>query len=276
MAELNKEWRHWVQENLERGVPQEELIQILMTHQFESLIAHKTVFEIAATLAPKQPEAPQNDVTEGFQCPEPCDGVGKPWSVIMAMEKPVIRVYANVLSAEECDRLIELSTSKLKPSTTVDKNTGAASQHEHRTSRGTFFALKENEFIQSIDERLAQIVKLPVENGEGLQILNYQFSGEYKPHFDYFPPEQSGSSVHVKKGGQRVVTVILYLNDVQEGGETVFPEIGVKISPFKGGAVYFSYFQNSQVDPLTLHGGMPVIQGEKWIATRWVRESVYG
>lgn len=287
MKELNQAWRNWVKENLERGVPQEELIQILLTHEFDSLTAHKSVIEIASGLDTASPQTwdstrPQESeaeseaaVADPFQCPAPCEGVGKPWSVIISMEKPVIRVYANVLSASECDRLVEMSVNKLAPSTTIDKDTGEAAPHRHRTSRGTFFSLKENEFIQEIDERLGEIIKLPIENGEGLQILNYGLGGEYKPHFDYFPPEQAGSAVHVNKGGQRVVTVILYLNDVDEGGETIFPDVGLKVAPFKGGAVYFSYFQNSQVDPLTLHGGMPVIQGEKWIATRWVRESTY-
>lgn len=283
MNELNSEWRNWVKENLERGVPGQELIQILQTHRFDLSVAHKAVSEIESALTGQSPGESVSGAAgstatleKPFQCPVPCDGIGKPWSVMMSMDKPVIRVYSNVLSADECDRLIALSVSKLKPSTTVDKDTGENAIHQHRTSRGTFFTLKENELIQRIDERLAEMIKLPVENGEGLQILNYGLGGEYKPHFDYFPPNQPGSAVHVQKGGQRVVTVILYLNDVEEGGETVFPDIGLKIAPFKGGAVYFSYFQNSQLDPLTLHGGLPVIQGEKWIATRWVRESAYG
>ncbi|MGZ5781611.1 MAG: prolyl hydroxylase family protein, partial [Burkholderiaceae bacterium] len=76
--------------------------------------------------------------------------------------------------------------------------------------------------------------------------------------------------------GQRVATLILYLNDVEEGGETEFPEIGLKIIPKAGNALYFAYMNSSsQPDPLTLHAGRPVLKGEKWIATRWVRERAY-
>lgn len=117
----------------------------------------------------------------------------------------------------------------------------------------------------------------PLENGEGIQILNYGTSGEYRPHFDYFPPQRAGSARPLTEGGQRVATLIMYLNDVEEGGQTIFPDIGLAVSPCKGNAVYFSYFNSlGQIDPLTLHGGAPVIQGEKWIATKWMRQSRRG
>ena len=69
----------------------------------------------------------------------------------------------------------------------------------------------------------------------------------------------------------------MYLNDVAEGGETTFPSIHLTVSPKKGSAVYFEYCNSrGQVDPLSLHAGQPVLQGEKWIATKWMRERKYG
>src|SRR5262249_10255979 len=141
----------------------------------------------------------------------PHDGEGKPWKMVMAMENPQIRIYHNVLSETECDQLIELSKSKLKRSTTVDNLTGETQPHPHRTSQGAFFAVKETDFITSLDTRIAELMNVPIENGEGIQILNYQTGGEYKPHFDYFPPEKSGSALHTKHGGQRIATLIMYL-----------------------------------------------------------------
>ena len=117
----------------------------------------------------------------------------------------------------------------------------------------------------------------PVENGEGLQILHYRKGGEYRPHFDYFPPEDPGSQAHLKRGGQRVSTMVIYLSAVEDGGGTNFPEIGLTGIPKKGSAVYFEYCnQDGAIDPLTLHAGMPVLAGEKWIATKWVRQFKYG
>jgi prolyl 4-hydroxylase len=116
----------------------------------------------------------------------------------------------------------------------------------------------------------------PVENGEGLQILHYGTTGEYRPHFDYFPPDQAGSAVHTAHGGQRVATLVIYLNDVADGGETIFPEAGMSVAANKGGAVYFRYLNGQrQLDPLTLHGGAPVLGGDKWIMTKWMRERAY-
>jgi prolyl 4-hydroxylase len=109
-----------------------------------------------------------------------------------------------------------------------------------------------------------------------LQILHYGPTGEYRPHFDYFPPDQPGSAVHTARGGQRVATLVIYLNDVPGGGETIFPEAGLSVAAKQGGAVYFRYMNGQrQLDPLTLHGGAPVITGEKWIMTKWMRERPY-
>jgi prolyl 4-hydroxylase len=197
--------------------------------------------------------------------------------VVMRCERPQVMVFANVLSSEECDEVVARSATKLKRSTIVDPKTGKEDIIERRTSEGTFFTLCEDDFIARLDKRIARLMNWPMENGEGFQILRYGVGGEYKPHFDYFPPSDPGSSVHLARGGQRVSTLVLYLNDVVEGGETIFPDVGMSVAPRKGGAVYFRYFNGrGQIDPLTLHGGAPVIAGEKWIMTKWMRQRRYG
>ena len=116
----------------------------------------------------------------------------------------------------------------------------------------------------------------PLENGEGLQILNYQVGAEYKVHFDYFDPANSANKIHLAHGGQRVSTLVIYLNDVESGGETLFPEVKLSVEPTKGSAVYFEYCNSSgQVDAKSLNGGLPVTAGEKWIATKWMRQRPY-
>ena len=101
--------------------------------------------------------------------------------------------------------------------------------------------------------------------------MNYGVGEEYKPHFDFFPSGKVDST----KGGQRVGTLLIYLNDVPMGGETVFQKVGLSIVPKKGSAVYFHYTNSKgQVDRLSLHSSIPVIEGEKWVATKWIREGV--
>lgn len=197
-------------------------------------------------------------------------------SVRVRFTRPRVIVFDNVFTGQECDELIRLATVKLSRSTIVDPLTGREEIIQDRSSSGTFFNLNENAFIASLDQRISCLMNLPIENGEGLQILNYQVGGEYKPHFDFFPPQDAGSAHHLSMGGQRVSTLVIYLNEPVQGGETSFPEVGLSVVPKKGSAVYFEYTnQQGQVDRLSLHAGEPVRSGEKWIATKWMRQGKY-
>jgi prolyl 4-hydroxylase len=198
-------------------------------------------------------------------------------SMLFALAAPRVILFGDLLSAEECDQLIELSRGKVARSSVVNATTGSYDVHPHRTSAGTHFARGENELIRRIEARIAELVEIPVERGEPLQILHYQPGGEYKPHFDYFDPAQPGNEAVLKHGGQRVATLVLYLNDVEAGGSTVFPEVGLDVLPRRGHAVYFAYTtEEGQLDKRSLHGGSPVGAGEKWIATKWFRQQPYG
>jgi prolyl 4-hydroxylase len=274
VVQLNADWRRWIQENLGRGVPEATMIPVLQENGFDLLSCQQ--FMADTTLRLRQQQAArllQKACHPNYflSAPEPCKHTG----VVLEADFPQLVVYANVLSGQECDQLIALSQDKLKPSETVDDTTGGHMRHPDRTSEGTAFDRCENALIAEIDQRLARLSNLPLENGEGLQILHYRQGGEYKPHYDYFDPDTPAGLVHLKTGGQRMVTIILYLNDVEAGGETIFPNAGLKIRPVKGSALYFSYFQSGMTDPMSLHGGAPVLQGEKWIATRWIRQGKY-
>jgi prolyl 4-hydroxylase len=115
-----------------------------------------------------------------------------------------------------------------------------------------------------------------VAQGEDLQVMRYGVGAEYTPHFDYFDLDRPGQAAHLANGGQRIASLVIYLNDVEAGGETVFPEVGLSVAPAKGSAVYFAYTDaRSRCDPLSFHAGAPVQRGEKWIATRWMRERAF-
>ena len=94
---------------------------------------------------------------------------------------------------------------------------------------------------------------------------------EYKPHFDYFDPVEPGTPSILKRGGQRVATIVMYLAEPEKGGGTTFPDVSLVVAPKRGNAVFFSYDRPHPVTR-TLHGGAPVLAGEKWIATKWLRE----
>jgi prolyl 4-hydroxylase len=134
-----------------------------------------------------------------------------------------------------------------------------------------FFERGANPLVRRIEERIAELVNWPVDNGEGLQILHYRPGAEYKPHHDYFDPVHAGTPTILKRGGQRVGTLVMYLNTPTHGGGTTFPDVNLEVAPIKGNGVFFSY---NRPHPITrsLHGGAPVIEGDKWVATKWLRE----
>lgn len=182
--------------------------------------------------------------------------------IIAKLEEPLIVILGNVLSDEECDELIRLSKDRLHRS----KIGNSREVDELRTSSSTFFDEGENEVVARIEKRISHIMNIPAEHGEGLQILNYKIGQEYKAHFDFFSPSSRAAS------NPRISTLVMYLNDVEQGGETYFPKLNFSVCPQKGMAVYFEYFYNDQnLNDLTLHGGAPVIIGDKWAATQWMR-----
>jgi prolyl 4-hydroxylase len=175
--------------------------------------------------------------------------------------EPLIMRFERVLTDDECRELIESAAPRLKESRLVNKVVS-----EIRTSRGMFFEEDESPFISRIERRIAQLMHVPVEHAEGLQVLHYGPGQEYRAHHDYFAPGTPSAR------NNRISTLVIYLNDVEEGGETVFPLLEIAVKPKRGSAVYFEYFYgNPELNHLTLHSSAPVIRGEKWVATQWMR-----
>ena len=197
---------------------------------------------------------------------------GDKWvQVVTHLAQPDLWVFANLLSDTECSALVDAARERLSRSLTVDTQTGGEALNHARTSQGMFFVRGEDEVVSRIEKRIARLLNWPLENGEGLQVLRYGPGAEYKPHYDYFDPRESGTPLILKRGGQRVATLIMYLYEPEAGGATVFPDVNMRVEPRRGSAVFFSY-PLAHPASMTLHGGDPVSVGEKWIATKWLRE----
>ncbi|MQL99552.1 hypothetical protein Taro_032274, partial [Colocasia esculenta] len=204
----------------------------------------------------------------------PSDGFGQkrgePWTEVLSWE-PRAFLYHNFLSKEECEHLIKLATPRMEKSTVVDSETGKSKDSRVRTSSGMFLKRGQDKIIRAIEKRIADFTFIPVEHGEGLQVLHYEVGQKYEPHFDYFLDE-----FNTKNGGQRIATVLMYLSDVEEGGETIFPSAkvnssslsyynelsecgknGLAVKPKMGDALLFwSMKPDSSLEPLSLHGEM--------------------
>jgi prolyl 4-hydroxylase len=194
--------------------------------------------------------------------------------VLAHMKSPRVIVFGGLLTDAECEGLMALAHARLTRSETVDNATGGNELNAGRTSDGMFFERGEKPLITSIEKRIAELLNWPLNHGEGLQILRYRPGAEYRPHHDYFDPAHPGSARILERGGQRVGTLVMYLNTPSGGGATIFPETGFEVAPLRGNAVFFSY-ERAHVSTRTLHGGAPVTAGEKWVATKWLREGVF-
>ena len=202
------------------------------------------------------------------------DGGDKWVEVLSRQHDPELVVFANLLSGAECDALIDAASPRLARSLTVDVSTGDELLHADRTSQGMFFERSENEVVHRVEARIAKLLRWPLANGEGLQVLRYRQGGQYLPHYDYFDPREAGTPALLARGGQRVATLIIYLQAPDAGGATVFPDLKLEVAPQRGHAVFFSY-PEAHPAGLSLHGGAPVLRGEKWIATKWLRQHAF-
>ncbi|GBF91300.1 hypothetical protein Rsub_03620 [Raphidocelis subcapitata] len=200
---------------------------------------------------------------------------------------PRAMLWEGFASAAECDHLASLAAPHLAKSDVVDSDTGEVVQSRERTSSGWFLPRRRaDSVVAELEERIARWAQIPASNGEPFHILRYNPKEEYTAHFDSFHDQ-----VNVQNGGQRIATVILYLSDVEEGGETVFPDSptrpseaesagfsacarnGLGVRPRKGDALLFFSLKPDGVtqDATSLHAGCPVGHGTKWIATKWIR-----
>ncbi|MEN9343842.1 MAG: hypothetical protein RLZZ453_629 [Chlamydiota bacterium] len=193
---------------------------------------------------------------------------------------PRIVYVENFLTDAECNHLIERAKPQLKRSTVLSDQLVEGkvdALNDARTSQGMFLEKPtQDPILKRIEARISQLAGIPEANGEGMQILRYALGGEYRPHYDYFDPNTPGGSACYHRGGQRIATAIIYLATIEEGGETIFPYVGIGVKPVKGAiTLFYNCTPDGKEDPLSLHGGAPVLSGEKWVAVKWLRQGVF-
>lgn len=269
---VTREMQAWVSAQLAGGHRPEEIFRALLEAGWQAAVANQALGLPAVGSAPLpalavpvvKPDASGTMVDAGDKWVQVHEHRGA----------PDLWVFSNLLSAAECTALMEAAAPRLIRSRTVDTRTGGEELNHDRTSHGMFYTRGETAIVSRVEARIARLLNWPVQNGEGLQVLRYRPGAEYKPHYDYFDPGEPGTPKILQRGGQRVGSLIMYLQEPEEGGATVFPDIGLRVQPLRGSAVFFSYPRAHPVS-LTLHGGEPVTAGEKWIATKWLREKEF-
>lgn len=281
---ITDDLRRWIVAQTEAGCRAEDVLAAMRASGWAETVAaaalEQTLCERLAQLdaeggaaAPAAPAAavPEPDLNGA---PAVLPAGGRPVRVLATMQRPRVVVFGSLLSDEECTGLMALAEPRLLRSETVDNATGGSEVNAARTSDGMFFERGEAPLIATLEQRIAELLRWPVNHGEGLQILRYRPGAEYRPHHDYFDPALPGTPHILQRGGQRVGTLVIYLNTPEGGGATTFPDVGLEVAPVRGNAVFFSY-DRAHPDTRTLHGGAPVTAGEKWVATKWLREGVF-
>jgi prolyl 4-hydroxylase len=200
-------------------------------------------------------------------------------NVYLYSASPIVYLVKNFLSDLECDAFINEAEDRLQDSTVIGANNEI--KMEARTIKNCWIEHDANELVHEVSKRLSILAQTPIRNAEQYQLVFYEKGGEYKPHFDSFDIDTPEGKKNWEPGGQRMLTIIAYLNNVQSGGGTDFPNLGFTIPPKKGDIVVFNntYDEDSQnghpkIHPKSLHAGMPVLSGTKWIVNLWFRQNL--
>jgi prolyl 4-hydroxylase len=273
------ELSHWIVEQASAGYAAEQLLESMLSTGWSLEVARlaldKHLPDASAGLScgtqEIKPRMPDLNLSGS---PHRIDAGDRWVDVIFSMNAPRLVVLGSVLSDYECDALIDAARPSMSRSFTIEPNSGGEEENPVRTSFGTFFTRGQNPLIARIEARIARLLSWPEENGEGLQVLHYAPGAKYEPHYDYFDPASPGAPVLLKRGGQRLATFLMYLRSPEKGGSTVFPDVNVEVAPQRGHAVFFSY-ERPDASTRTLHGGAPVLEGEKWVATKWLRQGEF-
>jgi prolyl 4-hydroxylase len=278
---LSPEFSQWLVTQAQAGARPEQLIAPLLQAGWDEDAASTAVDAVLRRFVAEQGQRqglpPAVPVPTPFQLngPSQIHIDGQAIHVLGSSLHPRVVLLGNVLSADECTQLIATARGRLQRSATFNAVTGANEAHQSRTSDGTYLPTACTPLVARIEQRIADLVGWPLEQAEPLQVLHYGPGAEYLPHYDYFDPDGPGAEAALRHGGQRVATLVTYLNTPLSGGATTFPDAGLEFAAVQGNAVFFSY-DRAHPSSRTLHAGAPVIAGEKWVLTRWFRERRFG
>jgi len=277
----------WIAHNLERGCAAPDVVQAMLAQDFDPAVAGALVDAVVTARRQGLPP-PEGDVEievpeAGFRPETPRLPPGpvirtfdRDIVVALRIAQPALAVLAGVLSPDECREVIALGRDRLRASTVMDPGSGRDTVAAHRSSEGMFFRPEETPLVARLERRVAELMNCPLRNGEGFQLLHYHPGAGSAPHYDFLTPGNAANDASLARSGQRVASLVIYLNDVERGGETVFPEIGLAVTPRQGHAVHFEYANSrGDVDLKSVHAAAPVEAGEKWVLTKWMREQAF-
>ena len=186
---------------------------------------------------------------------------------------PSIRAFEGFATCDECDWLIGLARGSLRRAQVYRKDAAGYTEADSRTNSEADYVLGNADLVlRLVTERIAKAAGLPQTHFEVAKLLHYEPGQQFAPHCDFQEPATPALAQEVALRGQRVATVLLYLNDDYAGGETDFPLVGLRHRGARGDALVFSNVKpDGALDYDSLHAGLPPASGEKWVLSQWIR-----
>lgn len=231
---------------------------------------------LGAALAPREADAllrgsPGPDLEDA---PSAIDLMGREVKVVMNIRKPRVMLFDGLLDAAECYEIIRIARPRLQRSMhsyggskTVTKNVNDA-----RTIDSTNLLRHERIAVcDLLDARVQALLNWPIDFAGGWQVLRYGVGGQFKPHYDCFHDSLGPWHPVMRRGGHRCGTLIVYLQTPIRGGTTILPDLSLEVPAQRGRALFFAYPRPIRV----LHGGSPVLEGEKWAMVKWFRQGPF-
>ena len=184
-------------------------------------------------------------------------------------ERHIVQFMDQMLSDSECDHIIKISNDRY-----IRSQAGEIGEELNaRTSYSAYLTINDDPILNAIREKIAQRLEIPVTHFEYFQCVSYANGQEYQNHYDTFDATKKGAEAIMNNGGQRKFTLLVYLNDDFEGGQTYFPKLDLLATPKKGNAVFFHNInQEGVLYNASFHAGLPVSKGKKYAFNLWIRE----
>lgn len=267
---LSQSWKNWLQENIARNCSPEDLLGKLLKNQFSIDSIREAMGEKFPANSQLLSNVPPDDIDYAAIAETHITRSDTGLQVQkFQTNKLQLYVIEDFMSKLECEKIVKISNSRLRPSTVTtgdkDKN--------YRTSSTSDLSLLDDPFVSDIDNKIARAVGIRPTYSEGLQAQKYEIGQEFKRHTDYF---QLGTAEYEKYAGlrgNRTWTFMVYLNNVAKGGGTTFFAVEKIFTPRTGTAIAWNNLNpDGTVNPDTLHSGLPVERGHKMIITKWFRE----
>jgi prolyl 4-hydroxylase len=273
-TELNNDWKNWIKTNVDDGQDKDGIFKILLDegYSYDAIcleMKYKPTLPVSKLVNPfdvgkiSKAQHTTNDTTAIVQSKLFIPNANK-----LDSDRLELHTLEGFLNNEECLKIVELIKSELRPSTLSSSESDKA----YRTSRTCNLGTIGGDFMREIDLRISRLIGVDPSYSEPIQGQYYDVGQEFKSHTDYF--EQHEMAEHGGLMGQRTFTVMIYLNNVEEGGETRFSKVNTQFAPCEGMAVIWSSLNfDGTTNNNSMHHALPILKGYKAIITKWFRSN---